>query len=368
MILILFYSYLYGMKKVLFVSTIIFMIAVLPSCHQNNGGEEDLYFTNPIIPDSQSTAVEYHEGTYYYLRNASGHVMISALKDPSDFSRDMEKSACNMKGEYGLEHLWHPQLKRFDGKWYIYVTADNGDTDNHKMYVLENSADDPMEGQFTLKAKFKTDSEDNWAMHGNVFEHNGQLYMVWSGWENRRVYVEKQCIYIATMDTPWSLSCDRIMISEPEYEWELQWIQRDGSSSTRYPVFVNENPVFFNDQKTDKLHIFYSASANWTAYHCVGELTADKDADILDPASWTKTEVPVFKENREEKVFGPDMPYFIPTPDGEGYYMLYSANQRDAGGIMLDVYCQPIEIKEGKVELGKPVSRTTPVRKISSLH
>lgn len=355
------------MKQDIIRLLLLIALSISPACNSHISDKEEDFFRNPIIANAQSTAFYYHEGMYYYVRNDSGHIMISAMKDPADFRFDLEKSACNMIDEHNLVHLWHPQLKRIDNTWYIYVTGDDGDTDNHKMYVLENKAENPMDGNFVMKGKITTDERDNWAMHGHVFEHNGSLYMVWSGWESRRVFVEKQFIYIASMDTPWSLSSDRIKISEPEYEWELQWIQRDGSSSTRYPVYVNECPIYFCNEFTEKVHIYYSASANWTAYHCIGELTAEKDADLLNPASWKKTETPVFKENREAEIFCPDMPYIIPSESGKDFYLIYSATKTDARGFSRSIYCQPITIQDGRPELGKPFPRETPIRRISTL-
>ena len=260
-----------------------------------------------------------------------------------------------MKKNYGLEHLWHPQLKLIDGVWYLYVTADDGDTDNHKMYVLENRESDPMKGKFEMKARIRTDSEDNWAMHGHVFSHNGRLYMIWSGWEKRRVFVENQCIYIAEMDTPWSLAGERVMISRPEHEWELQWIQKDGSSATRYPVFVNENPVFFCNELTDKAYIYYSASAQWSSYSCVGELSADKDSDLLDSNSWKKSPKPVFSSDREKGIYGSSRPYFTTSADGSRHYMLYTVQVSETVNADKNLMMQPFTIENGHPEFRRPL-------------
>ena len=64
-----------------------------------------------------------------------------------------------------------------------------------------------------------------------LFEHGGKRYLIWCGWQKRRVYQENQCIYIAEMENPWTLASDRILISEPEYEWECQWISIDGNKT-----------------------------------------------------------------------------------------------------------------------------------------
>ena len=73
---------------------------------------------------------------------------------------------------------------------------------------------------------------------------NGQLYLLWSGWPERRHETETQCIYIARMENPWTTSSNRVMISLPDHEWERQWINPDGHRSA-YPIYVNENPEAF---------------------------------------------------------------------------------------------------------------------------
>lgn len=70
------------------------------------------------------------------------------------------------------------------------------------LFVLQNTKKDPFCGTFKMKARLKTDSGDNWAIDGSVFEHKGQLYLLWSGWECPKVDVEISRIYIAEMRIP----------------------------------------------------------------------------------------------------------------------------------------------------------------------
>lgn len=50
---------------------------------------------------------------------------------------------------------------------------------------------------------------------------------------------------------------------------------------------------------------FYSASGSWTPYYCVGLLTADANANLLDPASWKKHPIPVFQQKPENEALAP---------------------------------------------------------------
>jgi GH43 family beta-xylosidase len=82
-------------------------------------------------------------------------------------------------GPYSHE-IWAPELHLFDGKWYIYFAADAGTNHSHRLWVLENAANDPLKGEWTLKGKL-ADSTDRWAIDGTVFENSGRLYAAWSG-------------------------------------------------------------------------------------------------------------------------------------------------------------------------------------------
>ena len=226
-------------------------------------------------------------------------------------------------GEMG-SHIWAPELHFWKGKWYIYYAADDGNTDNHQMYVLENVNRDPFDGEFVMKGRISTDKDNNWAIDGSVFQNKGELYMVWSGWQTRRVDTETQCIYIARMENPWTLGSERVLISKPELEWERHHKNENGWNPS-YDIFVNEGPQPLLSPKGKYVHIAYSASGVWTPYYALGMLTASTDSDMLDPKSWSKSQQPVFKQSPENGVYGTGHNSFFPSPDGTEWYILYHA-------------------------------------------
>ena len=269
------------------------LLAALPlilcvSCAGKETIRDDV-FENPVILKYENTSVYFHEGLYYYITNDAGRLNLFVNADPTQLERTEPCTACQAKEQYGLLHIWHPQIVNIRGKWYVYLSADDGNTDNHQIYVLENPEKDPRKGTFTMRGRIKTDPDDNWAIHAHVFEYDGELYMIWSGWESRRVYAETQGIYIAKLENPWTQCTPRVRISVPEHEWERQWVNPNGYK-TAYPVYVNEAPFFFGNDRTDRLYIYYSASAMWTPYYAIGELSAAKGSDLLNAASWKKEE------------------------------------------------------------------------------
>lgn len=189
--------------------------------------------------------------------------------------------------------------------------------------------------------------------------------------QSRRVSTEHQCIYIAKMKNPWTLESDRVLLSKPEFEWERQWINPDGSK-TAYTIYVNESPQFYKSRKGDKIFIFYSASGTWTCFYAVGMLMADADSDLLDPDSWTKSTRPVFKQCPENKVYGPGHVSFIPSPDGKEDYLLYDARsvENDPAGSRdsRTPRLQKIEWdKDGIPYLGVPLPLSVRLNKPSGL-
>ena len=353
------------LMKVLRICTLLLLSLVFHSCKSGGTTDNGSTFCNPVWKGTSNTSMFYHDGLYYHVHNRSGWLYIRAAADPADIGEADDIGAINLLGDYGLEHLWHPQIIRIDGKWFIYTTADDGNTDNHKMYVAECTGDDPLKYPFRIVNKIVTDKDDNWAMHGNVFEHKGSLYMIWSGWKSRRAFAETQCIYIARMSDPYTIEGERVMISEPEYDWEKQWINEEGISMTRYPVFVNEAPFFFCNDDTDKAYIYYSASANWTPFCAVGQLSADKDSDLLDPASWKKDAEPVFKKSEDAKIYGPWFPYIITSPDGKDYFLVYLNLKKEINAATRWLNIQKIEIKDGVPVLGEPIADGEKVRRIT---
>ncbi len=92
------------------------------------------------------------------------------------------------------------------------------------------------------------------------------------------------------MENPWTLATDAVMLCKPEYDWEIVtfWVAEGPS------VLIRDGKVFLT----------YSASGTGTEY-AMGLLTADAEADLLDPASWTKSPDPVFASDPEAGIYGP---------------------------------------------------------------
>lgn len=324
------------MKIIIFGSMLILIIVCLEYCQEEP--EKPVTFTNPVVTDGADPWVIRYQDVYYYCFATDDRIWISCSKNLHEIGLAEPKLVWQpAEGNPWSEELWAPELHFFDNKWYIYVAADDGANENHRMYVLESDNIDP-QGHYNLKGKI-ADSTDCWAIDGTVLEHRGHLYFIWSGWEGK-VNVQ-QNLYIAPMSNPATISGDRVLISEPEYEWEK--IGRP---------LVNEGPEIL--KKNDKIHIIYSASGSWTDDYCLGQLTFT-GGDILSRASWIKKPEPVF--SKTETVFGPGHASFVKSPDGREDWIVYHAAKYKGGGWDRDVRMQKFGWNsDDSPNFGAPVS------------
>jgi GH43 family beta-xylosidase len=298
------------------------------ACNRIRDNKAQQTFTNPLLPVGPDPWALWHKENYYYMHTMQDSLVLWVTPDITDLKNARKKTIWIPSDPSNAKHLWAPEIHYINDKWYVYYAADDGNSDNHQLYVLENCRKNPLDGTFEMKGRISTDKDNNWAIDGSLFEHKGKLYMVWSGWQTRRVDTETQCIYIAEMANPWKLSSERTLISKPEWEWERQYIN-ENAWTPPYTIYVNEGPQALKSSRGNYIHIVYSASGCWTPYYALGLLTAKADDDLLNPASWSKAAEPLFTQAPENGVYGTGHNSFFRSPDGTEDYILYHARNTE---------------------------------------
>lgn len=299
--------------------SILLFIALLTACSTAKQSHTTKTFANPLLNHGPDPYSFYKDGYYYYTNSTQKNLTIWKTKNIADLRTSEKKVVWTPpKGTMYSKEIWAPEILFLDNKWYMYFAADDGNNHNHRMYVIENSNADPLQGEWIFKGKIADDT-DKWAIDGDVFKHNGQLYMIWSGWEGD--VNGQQNIYIAKMSNPWTISSRRLKISSPQYDWEKHGYLKD---ETPQQVNVNEGPQFL--KKKNKVFIIYSASGCWTDHYTLGMLTANANADLLNPNSWHKSPEPVFKNAPENGVYAAGHNSFFTSPNGKEDWILYHAN------------------------------------------
>lgn len=283
-------------------------------------------FTNPLLPSGADPWSIYKDGFYYYTHTLGNRLEIRKTKNIATLAKAKKKVVFTPPaGTMYSKQLWAPEIHFIRNNWYLYFAADDGKNETHRMYVLQNSSKNPMKGNWIFKGKVG-DSTDKWAIDGSVFEHNNQLYMVWSGWEGNTN--GQQDIYIGKMKDPWTLEGERKRISSPVYEWEKHGDLNDPNNPPH--VNVNEGPQFL--QYGNRIFLIYSASGCWTEQYALGMLSIDGNGNLMDSASWKKNPEPVFKRSEKNGVYAPGHNSFFKSPDGTEDWILYHANAAPGQG------------------------------------
>src|SRR5258708_6063603 len=287
-------------------------------------------FTNPLLPVGPDPWVEYKDGVYYYMNTTVKSLTLWKTRRVADL-RSAEKKVVwtpPATGPYSHD-IWAPEIHFLEGKWYIYFAADAGANHTHRIWVIENVSPDPFQGEWTFKGKV-ADSSDKWAIDASVFEDQGKLYLIWSGWEGDENGT--QSIYIASLKNPWTVESERTRISTPQYPWEKVG---DLNPKRKIPgdpkhIDVNEGREILKHER--KIFLIYSASGCWTDNYSLGMLTADSGTDLLNPASWKKSATPVFHQSPEAHVYATGHNSFFKSPDGKEDWLLYHANSKPDQG------------------------------------
>lgn len=261
-----------------------------------------------IVDSGADPWVVRHEGTYYYchvIDDASVHVRTSATLEGLGAAEAVEV----WRPPAHLQTLWAPELHHLDGRWWVYVAADDGDSSNHRMHVL--SSDAPT-GPFTHVGQITTD-DDRWAIDGTVLHAGGRRYFVWSGWEHVH-RTEEQRLYIAEMSSPSTLVGPRVCIATPAEPWEVVGM----------PVI--EGPVALT--RPGSTVLVYAASHSLTDDYCLAVLDL-VGPDPLDPQAWVKRPEPLLATTTG--VSGPGHASVVPDSD-EGGWLVYHTHREPGSG------------------------------------
>ncbi len=274
--------------------------------------DETPSFTTPLILQRADPWIHHHtDGYYYFTATVPEYDRLEIRRARTiEGLKDAEPKVIWRKHDSGPmgSHIWAPELHFIDGKWYMYFAAGGAeDIWAIRMYVLENESANPMEGEWVEKGQTKTKWE-TFSLDATVFEHRGTRYMVWA--QHPPDLDGNTALFIAEMDTPWSIVQPQVELTRPEYDWEIQLFK------------VNEGAAVIKN--AGKIFMTFSASGTDHNY-AMGLLTADEDADLLDPSSWSKSREPVFQTSEENGIYGPGHNSFTTTPDGTIDLIVYHA-------------------------------------------
>lgn len=275
-------------------------------------------FTNPLYKGADPWVVR--QGDWYYLCQADGSGRLEVWKSRTLTHRGDRRVVWTPPARgWNRAQVWAPELHFVRGKWFIYYAASNGRNANHRMGVLEATTDDPQgpyvdRGQLYTGDHLATGDRNRWAIDGTVLDLRGQLYFIWSGWEDHR---DVQHLYIARMSDPRTIASNRVRLCPNDcHPWE-----RVGER--HHERGLNEGPQLL--VRNGRVMIVYSASGSWQPTYKLGLLHMDVSADPMDARSWQKSDRPAFQSTPE--VFGVGHCCFTQSPDGREDWILYHSKR-----------------------------------------
>jgi GH43 family beta-xylosidase len=302
-------------------------------------------FTNPVQNGADPWMLKAN-GTYYYQQTMGDRVRLWQTDDPTQLESAISRDIfIPQDGAPNSKNVWAPEIYNLDGKWYVYYTAGDGQDVNQRTWVLENTSNDPMTGEWVDKGKIYNENADFWAIDGTVMEYNNNRYFVWCGRPDATNVDLTQKIYISKMKNPWTLEGDVTLLSEPEYDWE------------RVGFGVNEAPEVL--EGPNGYFLTYSASYCGTDDYALGMLTLKPGGDPMVVTDWEKSATPVFSKKPENNAYGPGHNGFFKSPDGSENWIIYHANLNSGEGCSTqrNVRMQPFVFGDsGQPQFGEPVS------------
>jgi GH43 family beta-xylosidase len=294
------------------------------SVNDNNNG----VLPNPFILERADPQITRHsDGRHYFTATVPAYDRI-VLRGADTLAglRDAEETTIWVRHPEGAmgSHIWAPELHWIDGAWYVYFAAGEAasataDVWRIRMYVLENRHPDPLAGAWVEKGRIRTPI-DSFSLDATTFAHAGRRYLCWAQ-HNPDLPGTNTSLYLAALADPWALATEPVEISRPDLDWE----------TVRFAV--NEGPSAI--ARNGKVFITYSAAGTGAEY-CVGLLSADEDADLLDAASWTKHPEPVFATSAEAGIFGPGHNAFTVDEHGRDLLVFHARAYAEIEGDPLD--------------------------------
>ncbi|MCQ2595151.1 MAG: family 43 glycosylhydrolase [Treponemataceae bacterium] len=265
-------------------------------------------FNLPFIEQRADPYVCSENGKYYFTASVPAYdkIVLRCADTLENLGKAGEVTVWQKheSGEMSL-HIWAPELHLIDGKWFIYFAG--GRTDDIwaiRPYVLECLGSDPLKDEWVERGKIQRSDDDIYSfdafsLDATVFKHKGEWYFIWA--EKVSVGIQISNLYIAKMESPTKLCTAQVLLTTPDYDWE------------RRGIWVNEGPAVL--KKDGRIFVTYSASSTGE-YYCMGMMSIDENADLLDPRAWKKERHPVLETDKEKGFFGPGHNSFTKLPDG----------------------------------------------------
>lgn len=285
------------------------------------------HFAFPMASHRADPNIVKWRGRYYFIatndKNGNKSLSIRAADRIPELEHADESTILDTEMHDHLKaFLWAPEIHAIGEDLYIFHAGSTGEFAAIQSHVMKlRRGGDPTvaadwERPVRVVKRDGTPLCDNGiTLDMTALLWRGRLYVLWA----QRVLAPHDLgswIYIAEADheQPWLLKSDPVLLSRPDYGW----------ANNR--TFVDEGPFAL---VTDKRIFVTIASALVDATYCVGLLSADPDAELLDPRSWTKGNYPLLTSRSVPGEYGPGHNSYVQDDQGLIWNVYHARNGID---------------------------------------
>ena len=286
----------------------------------------EIEFTNPIAnyadPSVQYDAVTgYYYYTYSGLYGSDQAIYITRAANLCDIGCSdpilIWTAAMQADGRGSeLKSIWAPQLNFIDGRWYIYATCAESESDSAKRlpYVWVGG-EDPI-GEYAYHGTI--DNYDPLVaiyLSPRLIEYGGKRYICNGGFyrESDR-NGHQQSLFITELETPTSFKGDPVVIARPSKDYEDHKIL--------------EGPIALVSPN-GTLYMCYAAGHTRGQEYCTGimKFKGTEFDSLANAALWEKMDEPLHFVDYDSRVYSPGAMMFTTSPDGTEIWAVYHAKK-----------------------------------------
>lgn len=286
-----------------------------PGTYTVKGRVHQDHFVFPIAWNRADPCIGKWNGKYYFIatNDADGNnsLYIREADSVAGLVTAQEVKILNTKMYPHMKCLlWAPEFHIIKNELYIFHAASPNGFGQERSHIMKlRHGGNPMlaEDWEVSRPVVKNNGEPiigdlGITLDMTHFEIDGHHYVIWS----HRTFTPKDlgawlCISEIDPDEPWHMIKEPVVISKPDYGWSNNM------------TFVDEGPYPLLTK--DKIIITFSA-AMVDATYVVAMLTADYGTDLLDPASWTKSNYPILTSATVKGEYGTGHNAYVTDGDG----------------------------------------------------
>lgn len=273
------------------------------------------HYDFPIATNRADPCVYFYKGMYYFIatNDADGNrsLYVRRAKTIPELVNAPEKLILDA---YTYPHvgglLWAPEFHNVAGKEYIFhacTPKEFGDEQSHVMILKDGCELDDKDSWEAPRKVLKKDGtplyDKGITLDMTTLESAGHVYVAWSQRQFNPIDLGAW-VYIAEInpEEPWKLISDPVLLTLPEYGWQNNH------------TLVDEGPFMLKNN--GKIYLTFSSALVDSTY-CVGMLTADDGADLLNPANWKKGNYPLLHSLSKPGEYGPGHNAYVTDEYGD---------------------------------------------------